>query len=133
MIKTVVCGTYRRDINGLKNLILELETCGVRVLSPLSVDFTATDSSFKRAQSDENLSIALLEEFHLRAVRESDFVWLHAPEGYVGLSGSFEIGYARAMHIPIFSLQKVTDEMICTQVQLYPSVFQALYSNGLIK
>ncbi len=126
--KVVICGSFRKDPAGLARLFRELETNGCRVLSPLTLDFTDTESEFVTANHDESFSTRELERFHLRAIREADFVILHAPEGYVGTSTSFELGYSTALNIPIFSKTKVTDQMLRTQIKTNGSVFEILDS-----
>ncbi|MBP9738662.1 hypothetical protein KBD20_03165 [Candidatus Saccharibacteria bacterium] len=132
MIKAVICGTYRRDSSGLKQLFKELETNGVRILSPLSIDFISTLPAVVKTRTDESLPISILELLHLRAIREADFVWLHAPDGYVGISGSFEVGYATAKRIPIFCKERIQDEMLQTQVTVCASVFEAFTHLGFV-
>lgn len=126
MIKVVICGSFRRDSYGLRRVFTQLEECGVRILAPLSLNFIDTAPEIVRTDTDENLDIATLELLHLRAIRDSDFVWLHAPDGYIGLSGSFEVGYCRAKGIPVFSYKLPKDEMLQTQVTVVDSVYAAL-------
>ena len=124
--KVVICSSFRKDPAGLGKLFRELETNGCRILSPLTLDFTDTESEFVTAQNDESYSVQELERYHLRAIRDADFVMLHAPEGYVGTSASFELGYAIALGIPVFGKTKVTDQMLQTQVTASESVFEIL-------
>jgi hypothetical protein len=124
--KVVICGSFRKDATGLSKLFRELETTGCRILSPLTLDFTHSETEFVTAQNDENFSIHELERFHLRAILEADFIMVHAPEGYIGTSASFELGYATALAKPIFSKIAVTDQMLQTQVQVADSVFEIL-------
>jgi hypothetical protein len=124
--KVVICGSFRKDPSGLGRLFRELETNGCRVLSPLTLDFTDTSSGFVTAKNDESFSVKELERFHLRAIREADFIMLHAPEGYAGISASFELGYATALGIPIYSKEVVSDAMLQTQLQTASSVFEVL-------
>jgi hypothetical protein len=45
------------------------------------------------------------------AIRNSQFVWLHAPEGYIGTSGALEIGYAHAHGVPVYTTEVLQDVM----------------------
>lgn len=126
MVKAVICGSFRQDHQGLRRLLDQLEVCGVRVLAPLSIDFFDTASEVVRTQTDEDMDIAMLETLHLRAIREADFVWLHAPGDYIGLSGSFEVGYCKAKRIPVFSYDLPVDEMLQSQVTQVDSIYCAL-------
>lgn len=126
--KAVICGSFRRDFAGLEKLFRELETNGCRVLSPLTLDFTNMRSGFATSDNDESFSTREIERFHLRAICDADFVVVHAPEGYIGTSASFEIGYATALGVPVFSKHSPADEMLKTQLQITDSVFEILES-----
>lgn len=123
----VICGSFHRDPSGLKRLFLELEATGVRILSPLSIAFDISQQVV-RARNELEFSIDELERFHLRAIKEADVVWLHAPGGYVGLSAAFELGFAKAINKPVFSFCIPDDEMLASQVSVVYSVFESLES-----
>lgn len=132
MIKAVISGSYHRDVEGFCRLFKELETCGVRILSPLSLQFNDTTKRVVRTDTDENLGIDILETLHLRAIREADILFIHAPNGYIGVSTSFEIGYALAKGVPVFSTHELQDEMLRCQIKCINSVFNALTASELI-
>lgn len=125
-IKAVICGSYHRDPAGLRRIFRELEATGCRVLSPLSIDFIDMQPEVVRLRSEQDFTIQELEKFHLRAMKEADIIWLHAPGGYVGLSGALEIGYATALNKPVFCKELPVDEMLQSQIVLTNSVFDAL-------
>ncbi len=124
--RAVICGTFHHDLYGLRRLFRELEATGCRVLSPIDVDFTNTASAVVQTEAETDLTIDELERFHLRALRDADFIWLHAPEGHVGISASYELGFAGALHKPVFSFSNPADEMLATRVSVVGSVFAAL-------
>jgi hypothetical protein len=124
--KVVICGSFHRDGAGLKRIFRELEATNCRVLSPLSIIFENISNEIVRTKSELSFTVQELEKFHLRAITEADFVWLHCPGGHVGLSGSFEAGFATALNIPLFSNQSPSDAMLKTQIKLVSSVFDAL-------
>lgn len=124
--RVVICGTYHHDMPLLKRTFRELETAGCRVLSPLSIDFLDTATAIVRTSNDYDLSIDDLEKFHLRALRDADFVWLHCPHGHIGLSAAYELGYSTALRIPTFCFTAPKDEMLATRVYVVSSVFEAL-------
>ena len=130
--RVVICGSFRRDAAGLRLLFQELEMTGCRVLSPLSIDFSDTDAGFVRTENERDFSSNELERFHLRALRDADFVWLHAPDGHVGISAAYELGFATALHKPVFSFETPSDEMLASQIQTAKSVFTALRASDLI-
>lgn len=124
--KVTICGSFKRAPQQLAELFLELETTGCRVLSPLSLNFTNQKEPFVKLSSEVDFSILEIEKFHLRAIAESDFIWLHCPDGYIGLSGAFELGYALALHKPIYSNATPTDITLAQLVTKVNSVFSAL-------
>lgn len=122
-VKAVLSGSYSRDPAGLARAYDELITTGCQVLSPHSIDFDSAD--FARTTAEESMSPLELENYHLLCIRQADFVWLHAPDGHIGVSAAFEIGYALAMKRPIFSRTMPQDTMLREYIQLVPSVFAA--------
>jgi hypothetical protein len=124
--QVVLCGSYHRRPDGLRRIFRELEATGCRILSPLSIDFTDTALAVVRTSSELDFTIDELERFHLRAMHDADFIWLHAPDGHVGISGAYELGYASALGKPVFSNVVPTDEMMATRVHVVTSVFEAL-------
>lgn len=123
IVRVTLIGTFRRDLDGLKEIYEELIGSGCQVLSPRRLDFD--DAEFVRDDAEHGFSEAELERFHLSAIRQSLFVWLHAPDGYVGASGAFELGYATALGVPVFSLAKPTDVTLRWFVRESPSVYRA--------
>ncbi len=126
--RVVICGSFHRDPIGLQRLVRELEMTNCRILSPVSVNFMDTSLPVVRAASENQLAIGELERFHLRSMRECDLIWLHAPLGHVGISTSYELGFAAALQKPVFSLCPPDDEMLASQVTAVQSVFEALDS-----
>lgn len=109
-LRVVVCGSYRKGLDELRRCFAELQH-KYEVLSPLSLDFVDADASFVRLAHEQHQSAAEIEQKHLDAIIEADFVWLHAPEGYIGASAMFEIGHAKALGIPIFSDTQPAEEV----------------------
>ena len=122
--RAVLCGSYRRDIDGLRRAYDELAVTGCQVLSPRRVDFM--DGEFVVDAAEVGLSPREIENWHLRAIEQSDFILLHAPKGYVGISAAMEIGYALALKKPIFSRTAPVDIMLRELVYVVPSVYDAL-------
>jgi hypothetical protein len=125
-IKVTICGSFKRRPADLADIFLELETTGCRVLSPITLNFTNHSGSFVKLASEQNVSISEIEKFHLRAIAESDFIWLHNPDGYVGVSGAFELGYALALCKPIFAFQAPEEDTLDEFIMHVPSVYEAL-------
>lgn len=107
-LRVVICGTYRK---GFETLREDYAALGSRyaILSPLSLDFVDRDSEFVRLPSEVGEATSLIEQRHIAALAEADFVWLHAPDGYTGASAMFELGYARALGLPIFAREALQE------------------------
>jgi len=114
--RVVISGSYRRDPGGLRAAFQDLQALGCEIVSPASVEFVAERDGFAFQESEIDREPHSLEELHLDAIRSSDFVWLHASEGYVGPSASLEIGFAVALGIPIFSSAILDDPMMASFV-----------------
>lgn len=124
--RVVICGSFHRAPDELRRLFKELEATGCRVLSPLSFDFEHLPAEFVKTQSELDATPREIESLHLRAIKEADFVFLHAPNGYVGISAAFEIGYAEAIGKPVYSKDDLSDEMLKPRIKTANSVFEAL-------
>ena len=136
-LKAVMCGSFRRDHASLSVAFDELAR-HFEILSPASVDFVDTDAEFVRVAEEWNQEAGAIEERHLQAMRSADLVWLHAPDGYVGRSASMELGYARALGIPVFCVEAPKDEVLSELVTVVPriesieeSVLQAVDKPGV--
>lgn len=121
--KVVISGTFRKSYSSLEDQYHELIDTNCQVLSPRSIDFDTED--FVRSKSETKLPIKSIQDNHLASVQEADFMWLHCPDGYIGHSGAFEVGYAYAHGIPVFSKELPRDEMISEYVKVCSSVYEA--------
>jgi NTP pyrophosphatase (non-canonical NTP hydrolase) len=80
-----------------------LLAAGCRVLSPSDIEWAAEQDGFVFAAEEIGSDPAEIERRHLGAIRTAHFVWLHAPDGYVGQSAAMEVGYAHALGLNIFT------------------------------
>lgn len=126
VIRCTLSGSFHRDREGLRNIYNELVTCGCQVISPHRLDFDSVTTLFVRDQAEHELSEVELEKHHLLGIKQSHFLWVHAPNGYIGTSTAFEIGYAVANHLPVFSSTQIDDVMLRHFVHVVPSVFSAI-------
>jgi len=86
-----------------------------------------------RDRAEHNTSEFDLEKHHLLSIGQSDFLWVHAPNGYTGISAALEIGYAVAHSIPIFSSEPLEDLTLRLFVKEASSVFRAIEFLGSVK
>jgi NTP pyrophosphatase (non-canonical NTP hydrolase) len=115
-----MCGSFRREPEVLRETFSELVE-HFEVLSPLGLDFVDPTADFVRLPHESRNTRTEIEQSHLDALVEADFVWLHAPEGYVGPSAMFELGHAKALGIPIFSDHAPDDETFAAWVTVVGS------------
>ena len=127
--RAVLCGSYKRDRAGLFRVYDELVVTGCQVLSPRRMWFD--DAAFVRDTAEQGISPQVIETWHLSAIRQADFVMLHAPKGYVGLSAAMEIGFATAQKCPVFSRTAPQDIALRGLVKVVPSVYDVLCVVGL--
>lgn len=123
--RVTVCASFHRDMKGLAQAIESLKRNGCEVLAPESIDFADLSLPVVKVRGEEHRTNREIEREHVRSIWASDFVWLHDPEGYVGLAGALEIGEADSRRIPIFALTKPTDETIREFVTVVRSIEHA--------
>jgi NTP pyrophosphatase (non-canonical NTP hydrolase) len=124
----VLSGSFRRDPDGLRRTFEELRDIGCRVLSPGNVRIQSEENGFVFMQGEIGQRPEAIEHRHLDAIQAAEFVWLHAPDGYVGLSSALEVGFASAVGVPIFASAVPSDATIRAFVRSVPSPEHALES-----
>jgi NTP pyrophosphatase (non-canonical NTP hydrolase) len=102
-LDVVVSGSFRRGLDALRQDRDALVDADCRILSPIDVDFVADSDGFVVAAHEQNVRPSEIEDAHIAAIRASDFVWFHLPEGYLGPSGAFELGVAASAGVPVFA------------------------------
>jgi NTP pyrophosphatase (non-canonical NTP hydrolase) len=108
-LDVVICGTYRKDIQGLRHSFEHLRDLGFNILSPSNVDIVAEDQGFVYMRGEQTETPENLEVRHLEAIERARLIWLHAPDGYVGPTAALELGFAKASGIPVFSNAQIAD------------------------
>lgn len=120
-LDVVLCGTYRKDVEGLRRSFEQLKDLGFNVLSPSSIDIVKETNGFVYMHGEELKTAEHLELKHLEAIERARLVWLHAPDGYVGPTAALELGFARASGIPVFATSPPVDEAFRTFVNVVDS------------
>ena len=116
----VLCGSYQRGIPSLVRAYEELSAAGMRVLSPAGLDFVAQVDGFVLNQDEDEIPPEAIEMLPLNCIRAADLVWLHAPDGYVGLNGALEIGFASAAGVPVYAEEMPSDIALRSLVTISP-------------
>ena len=126
IISCAISGSFHRSPEQLLSAYCELNMIGCQILSPHRLDFIDNRAEFVVEKHESELSIKEIQDHHLLAIRQADFLWLHLPDGYVGTSTSFEIGYALANKIPMFSNAAPSDEALTNYITIVPSAYSAI-------
>lgn len=129
MLKATVSGSFRKHMTAVYDAVAELTERGVQVLSPADPRVVDQIGEFVFVASDRVRSIKVVEDRHLECILASDFLWLVAPDGYVGQSASMELGYAIARGIPVFSKDVPSDGTLQKYVQTVPTLSMAVAFN----
>jgi hypothetical protein len=108
-LKVTVSGSFRRAMSAVEDAVYRLTDAGAHVLSPADPRVVDQFGDFLFVASDQVRAIKLVQSRHLAAIEASDFVWLVAPEGYIGLSGAMELGFATAVGTPVFASEVPLD------------------------
>jgi hypothetical protein len=116
----VLCGSYRRGIPSLVRAYEKLSAAGMRVLSPSGLDFVAEIDGFLLNRDEAGIPCEATDGFPLNCIRSADLVWLHAPDGHVGLSGALEIGFASAAGVPVYAEEMPSDVALRSLVIISP-------------
>ena len=119
--EVVISGTFRRDPLGLRLAYEQLADLGFNILSPTSVAIESEADGFVYMEGETRFSPEDIESRHLDAIQQATLMWLHAPGGYVGVSGSLEVGFAHAIGVPIYSQSEIADPVLRSFVNVVPS------------
>jgi len=104
-----VSGSFHRAMAEVAAAVEQLVSFGIEVLSPADPRIVDQFADFLFVASDRVRVIRLVQQRHLAAIAASDFLWVVAPDGYVGPSTAMEIGYAHAQGTPVFSATPLAD------------------------
>ena len=116
----VLCGSYQRGIPSLVGTYERLSAGGMRVLSPSGLDFSVEIDGLVPNVDEAGIGSSAIEWLPLNCIRAADLVWLHAPDGYVGLNGALEIGFANAAGVPVYAEEMPSDIALRSLVTISP-------------
>jgi hypothetical protein len=125
-IRATVSGSFHRGLNDVQAAVDALTDAGVEVLSPADPRLVDAFGEFLFVASDRRRKIKMVQDRHLAAIAASHFVWLVAPDGYVGLSAALEVGSALAHEIPVFGATPPNDLTLRQYVSIVSSVRHAV-------
>jgi NTP pyrophosphatase (non-canonical NTP hydrolase) len=122
----VLCGTYRKDPEGLRQTFELLKDTGFSVLSPSNPFIETEEHGFVYMRQESMQTPYNIENKHLDAIQQADFVWFFAPDGYVGPTGALEVGFARAAGVPVYTNTNLNDVTIKNFVEVVESPLAVL-------
>lgn len=122
MLTATVSGSFHRHMDAITADVTRLTEAGVKVLSPADPRVVDQRGDFLFVASDRVRSVRMVQDRHLESIRASDFLWLVAPDGYVGQSASMELGFAVGCGVPIFGLNRPFDLTLRQYVRIVPSL-----------
>jgi ADP-ribose pyrophosphatase YjhB (NUDIX family) len=107
----LIIGSFRKHYAQISEIIELFNKNNIQILSPQIAQVVNPSDEFVLFDYDpEHLNARELEDIVLKKCHKADFVYLVNPQGYVGLSASFEIGYCYAHNLPIFAME-FSDEL----------------------
>jgi len=113
-------------MSAIGDAVAELTELGVRVLSPSDPRVVDNRGEFLFVASDRVRSVRLVQDRHLESIRASSFLWLVAPDGYVGQSASMELGFAVGSDVPVLGLHRPSDLTLRQYVRTVPYLRRAV-------
>lgn len=92
----VICGSFNKHLKQIENLMNKLKSDGITVLSPQNTEVVGSENDFVIFKNDVvvNHNTWAVEELHLKAIDDCDFVIACNFDGYVGVSTTFELEHA---------------------------------------
>jgi NTP pyrophosphatase (non-canonical NTP hydrolase) len=117
----VLSGTYRKGFETLRRTYEEFRDLGCKVLSPSNVSIVREHDGFVYMEGEETETPENIEDRHLSAIQKANFVWLHAPDGYVGPTAALEVGFANAAGVPVYARETPTDKVMQSFVRIVDS------------
>ena len=105
-MKVVLCGS-RRFTDEIRQAEKKLKKAGHLVLAPIlnkNRGIDKLDSDLKR------YAFLGLTHHHFEFIRKADICFIYNKNGYMGNSGTMELGFAVACNIPIYALEEDKEE-----------------------
>lgn len=120
-IKCVIIGSFRKHYDDIVKVIHIFESKNIEVTSPKKswiinrdADFVILASDFQETGKD--IKVQYIESKVLSMIEEASFIYLYNPDGYIGVSTAFEIGFAYKVKKPIFAANSPTDIMLAEYI-----------------
>lgn len=130
--RAVISGSFHKDNETLSEIYDELALANCQILSLFTTKFEDNNDEFVANEFERRVDPFQLELRHLMAIEQADFVWLHSPGGYVGISTAFELGFAYAKNKKVYSKDHPAEQILNPLINKVTSVFDALKMSNLL-
>lgn len=114
--KVTISGSYRKHFDRLVSAKKDFTTLGAEVLRPHSDSISVADQELVRLEGDPD-DLRAVQEKQLEALRDSDFVYVVNPGGYLGPSATLEVGYAHRAGTPVYASEQPFEPAVAAVVQ----------------
>jgi hypothetical protein len=105
-----IIGSFRKYYNEICLLIDDFEKAGIRVLSPMKSYIVKELNGFVLLQSDnKSIKPYQIQQRVFENAKNSDFIYVWNPDGYIGVSTAYEIGRIAEMNKTIYFKEKAKD------------------------
>lgn len=116
-MRVTVSGSFNRHYEAICEAIERLKTRGFTVVSPEITEIRSREKGFVYLTHDTG-SPATIEMQHLSAIRNSQFLYVVDPNGYIGQSTALEIGFAVSLGKPVVARHPPTDSVFAEMVRV---------------
>lgn len=98
-----ISGSFHRHFSAIIDAKTRFESMGITVLSPTGRTLLDPEAEFPLLAEDDSNNPAVLQKRHLDAITAATALYVVNPNGYLGKSVAFEMGWAAAQSKPIYS------------------------------
>ena len=109
-------GSYTKALKEIGRKLDEFSRAGIEVLAPENARYSHTVVDFVYLEGEKGSPLERERE-HLSLIARSDLLYVVNPKGYLGKSTLIEIGYAVALGIPVYSMEKIGDSVWDSQIK----------------
>ena len=102
-VVVAISGSFHRHFSAIVDAKTRFESMGVTVLSPTGRTLLDPVSEFPLLAEDDSDSPAILQKRHLDAITTATALYVVNPDGYLGRSVAFEMGWAAARSKSIYT------------------------------
>jgi hypothetical protein len=124
--RVTICGTFNAGLAAVAHAVDFFSDRGAVVLSPADPTPVEVIDGFLYVASDWHRVPDWVESRHLDATAQADFVWLIAPDGYIGVSAAVEVTHAFHHGTPVYTVDTVWEPAVKRMVRRVPSAQAAL-------